>query len=165
MRLRTVTALIILVAVSAAGCSGTPNGAAPTKAAPTEAAPTAASATAAPPGSKDEICRVWIRKAFGDPGEPAVRHFGNLVSNPAQYPVPQRIAIRKAFYALQEREIRSLAALATDAPLQAALRRFADGWAALGRDTSADGPPIVVPDMTAVRKACGGRTVGVPTQR
>ena len=157
MRLRTVTALMTLVAVSTAGCSSTP-----TEAAPTQAAPTA---TVAPPGSKDEICTVWTRKLFGDPGESAVRYFDNLQNSPTQYPVRRRIAIRQAYYALQEREMRKLAATATDPALQAALRAVADGSAELGRDTTPDGPPVGVPDMSAVYKVCGGRIIGVPSTR
>ena len=106
-----------------------------------------------------------MRTLFGDPGESAVRYFDNLCNSPTQYPVPRRIAIRQAYYALQEREIRELAATATDPALRAALHTVADGSAELGRDTTPDGPPVGVPDMSPVHEVCGGRIIGVPSTR
>ncbi len=182
MRSHQIVILMSLPAVLTAGCTrtstesvaagtskgpasaGTSSGPAPAGSSEVEAGPVGIN-QAGSVGINDDICIVWMKKLFGDPGESAVRYFDNLRNSPAQYPVPRRIAIRQAYYALQEKEIRKLAATATDPALQAALRTVADESAELGRDTTPDGPPGAVPDMSPVLNVCGGTMIGVPSTR
>jgi hypothetical protein len=150
--------LLTLLVATTAGCTGDSSP-------PAGVAGSPAATSAAPISNRDQVCAAvmkWAGRTSYDTTRTVVLDYLRVHGEPGRFSVREKLAIRRAYFAFQEKGYRSIAATATDPKFGAALHAFADGWAGLAKNPGVDGEPWEQPDRTALNKYCTWRVVRVP---
>ncbi|MGK5682387.1 hypothetical protein [Actinoplanes sp. URMC 104] len=86
--------------------------------------------------------------------EPLVRDYLAVQTDPDSFSAPEKNGILREYFALQERDLRPVAAAAADEQLRALLDTLVDGLADRARDTTATKPAADPPAQVQVIKTC-----------
>jgi hypothetical protein len=150
--------LLTLLVANAAGCTSDSSP-------PAGVAGSPAATSAAPISNRDQVCEAvirWAGRTSYDATRTVVLDFLSVHGDPGRFSVREKLAIRRAYFAFQEKGYRSIAATATEPKLSAALHAFADGWAGFAKNPSVDSKLWEQPDRTALNKYSPWRVIGVP---